>query len=616
MSDSTSNLATLELVSIQYEITRSLNANTDFRSLCRKYMETCIRRLSVKAAYLYIPRKLAGDLFTTEEVVCNDWGRISMPSITACNPEQVSAINLFFKQIFRTQPTDYVVSKQIIHQNTFYHIFAFSNQAIFVLERTDKSLPPQVINAITPAVKDLFYACRSSLQHTQMVNEVERRKQAEHQLTYIAFHDELTGLPNRTRLINELNQQIEQCSSNAFSGALIYIDLDGFRDINDSLGHHVGDDLLCQVAQRLQLICKQHEILGRFSGDEFVILCPSQLNLKIYIDEFLRQINQCFTTNYLIDKRSIDVNASIGVTYFSANSSDAYTVFMQGDLAMSKAKAATGTCAVFYQQDMEKQTRRRYLLDTDMRKALTQNDFFMVAQPQVDDNGHIIGAELLIRWNHSELGNIAPTEFIGIAEKTGFIIPLGEWIFEQACLCIKYLQALSLTKPITLAINLSAKQFYQADLIERITAIINKHQITVCNIELELTESAMLEDVDLAVDKITALKKIGFEVSIDDFGTGYSSLSYLKHLPVDKIKIDRSFVTLIDKRDDSRAIVEATMLIARTFNLDLIAEGVETEAEVNTLKALGCKAFQGYFYYKPISINDFFLLVTEQYTLK
>ncbi|MGB6137683.1 MAG: EAL domain-containing protein, partial [Shewanella sp.] len=227
-----------------------------------------------------------------------------------------------------------------------------------------------------------------------------------------------------------------------------------------------------------------------------------------------------------------------------------------------------------------------------------------------NQHGDIIGAELLIRWQHAELGFISPDEFIGIAEKSGFIIPLGEWIFEQACLCITRLQHTPLKQHIKVAINVSAKQFYQAEFIERISGLISKHKIKVSDIELELTESAMLEDIQLAVTKITALKQIGFELSIDDFGTGYSSLSYLKHLPVDKIKIDKSFVSLIDKREDSRAIVEATMLIARTFKLGLIAEGVETAAEVATLSNMGCNEFQGYYFHKPMALNDFISLLT------
>ncbi|WP_372940552.1 putative bifunctional diguanylate cyclase/phosphodiesterase [Shewanella sp.] len=610
MSNSFANLATLELVSIQYEITRSLNANADLRSLCRRYMETCIRRLSIKAAYLYIPTQMAGDLFTNTEVSHHDWGRVSMPSVTVCYPDQISAINHIFNQVLSQPATEQIETQLIEHSGTFYQLFSLSNQAIYILERNDSPLPLQVINAITPAVKDLFYACRASLQHSQVVNEVEKRKQAEQQLTYIAFHDELTGLPNRTRLINVLNQQIELCAQYDNSGALMFIDLDNFRDINDSLGHQVGDELLCQVAQRLQQICIKQEILGRFSGNAFVIVCPNQLMQQQYIDELLLHVHQCFDENYKIGNRSIDVNASIGLTYFTANSCDAYTVYMQGDLAMSKAKASTGTNSVFYQQDMEKQTRRRYLLDADMRTALAQNDFFMVAQPQVNQHGDIIGAELLIRWQHAELGFISPDEFIGIAEKSGFIIPLGEWIFEQACLCITRLQHTPLKQHIKVAINVSAKQFYQAEFIERISGLISKHKIKVSDIELELTESAMLEDIQLAVTKITALKQIGFELSIDDFGTGYSSLSYLKHLPVDKIKIDKSFVSLIDKREDSRAIVEATMLIARTFKLGLIAEGVETAAEVATLSNMGCNEFQGYYFHKPMALNDFISLLT------
>ena len=606
MAHLTSSLETLELVSIQYEITHSLNASMDIKALCRRYMETCIRRLSVKAVHLYIPKEHAEDLFEQSEISYKQWGRFSMPSRHSCLPEQVPEIKRFVDNLIKQPPPENkIVTQQFIYRQTYYHTFTLRDRAVLVIERADSALPSQIINALIPAVRDLFYVCSSSLQHAQVVNEVERRKQAEYQLKFLAFHDELTGLPNRVSIINTLNQELKVCKANLSSGALIYIDLDGFRDINDSLGHRIGDLLLRKVSERLSDCCEQEQVLSRISSDEFVIFCPSSTYSNALIDKMLKKVSFCFEPPFIIGSRSMEISASIGVTRFSHQSSSAYSIFMQSDLAMSKAKRNSGVSIEFYQSEMELEAKRRFKLDTDMRKALNHNEFSLFIQPQVDQHGVITGGEALIRWQHPELGFISPLEFIGIAEKTGFIVPLGEWVIKQACQYLEVLQQRVETQHLKIAVNLSTKQFYQSDFIDNVSRIVENATVPSTHVELELTESVMLEDTDLAVSKINHLKSLGFEISIDDFGTGYSSLSYLKHLPINTIKIDRSFVTHIEQHEDNQAIVEAIMLMARRFKLGLIAEGVERLEEVISLKEMGCDAFQGYYFYKPMPFDEF-----------
>ena len=608
MKSLTENIETLELISIQYEIAQSLNPNLDLRALCRRYMETCIRRLSAKAIHLYMPVKKAAEIFEESEITHSNWGRISMPKRSACFPEHVEEIAAYVEQYVQnydpSKAEEFFIN-HFCHGDTHYHCFTMADMAALVIEKDSQQLPEQIINALAPIVKELFFVCQLSLQHLQVVNQVERRLKAEQQLTYIAYHDELTKLPNRISLIKSLDKEIESCRQTEQTGILVYIDLDYFRDINDSLGHVIGDKLLQQVSARLKTVTIKGEILSRLSSDEFVILCPSQYQPHVRIDQLLVDINTCFAPQFNISDRSLKMNASIGVTHYSSASENAYTVLMQSDLAMSKAKKNTGVSIEFYQSDMERDARRRFMLDTDMRKAAANNEYELVIQPQVNHKGMIIGGETLMRWYHPELGTISPVEFIEIAEKTGFIIELGEWIFEQACMYVKQMQCYPVLQHLKLAINLSAKQFYQPNFVNRIKEILNHYQTPSDKIELELTESIMLEDAELTIRKINQLKRLGIEISIDDFGTGYSSLSYLKHLPIDRIKIDRSFVTNIDHRPDNAAIVEAIVMMANRFDLKLIAEGVENESEVKFLKSMGCVEYQGYYFYQPMSFADF-----------
>jgi diguanylate cyclase (GGDEF)-like protein len=494
----------------------------------------------------------------------------------------------------------------LVHANdTFYHLFSLDEDATLVVERKGSALPDTIIKALSPAAHYFYNMCQSAIRHMRVLNEVERRTQAEKRLKHIAYHDELTNLPNRVHLVNLLDHEIEQCHQSYQEGMLIYIDLDGFHDINDSLGHVIGDELLNLVAHRLGEIVQAGEVLSRLSSDEFVILCPNQYEPQARTHQILRDINQCFEKRFLIGTREIEMSASIGVAYFNALSEGAYKVLMQCNLAMSRAKAVTGVSVEYYQSDMEEKAKRRFLLDSDMRKALQTGDFELMLQPQTNHEGSIIGAECLMRWQHPDYGYISPVEFIDIAEKTGFIIPLGEWIMERACHYVVQVKDKPKNKNFRIAVNISAKQFYQANFIARTKQILAKHGVSGKDLEFEITESIMLEDVHLAIVKLEQLKKLGIEISIDDFGTGYSSLSYLKQLPLDRVKVDRSFVTDINKNTDNRTIVEAIAMMTSRFGFKLIAEGVETEEELAILLDLGCFEYQGYHFYKPMPFKNF-----------
>lgn len=607
MNSTNFNIDTLELVSIQYEIAQSLNGQLELRDFCRNYMETCLRRLSVRAVHLYLPSSDL-NLFQAHELTHLTLGRISMPKRSSCFPEQLVEIVSYMEREEQLKAGE-VNTELLLVNNVYYHCFKVASSAVLIFERIGTPLPNYVIRALTTPVSYLFNMCNSAIKHLQILEEIEQRTLVEKKLAHIAYHDELTNLPNRTALVSKLDEQIIACNEHIKQGALIYVDLDYFRDINDSLGHVIGDELLKEVAHRLQVHIPEGGLLSRISSDEFIFLCSPASQVQAQAKLLISNITSCFTENFYIDERDIKVSASIGVTYYSAQSQSAYHTLMQGDLAMSSAKKRTGVSVEFYQADMENKAQRRFMLDTDMRSAIARNEFFLVLQPQVDSTGRIIGAECLMRWLHPKLGYISPIEFIEIAEKTGFIIELGDWIIEQACSFVKQLQLKKSTQNIRIAINLSAKQFYQVNFIKRIEEIIHRHSIPAGSLEIELTESVMLENVDLAINKMCQLTALGIETSIDDFGTGYSSLSYLKQLPIDKIKVDRSFVTQIHNNSDNRTIVEAIVLMARGFNLKLIAEGVENKKELDVLNEIGCHEYQGFYFYKPMMFDELILQI-------
>lgn len=440
--------------------------------------------------------------------------------------------------------------------------------------------------------------------------EIERTQREEH-IKYLAYYDTLTGLPNRELLMDRLHQGIAQASRNQSQLALMLLDLDHFKSVNDTLGHPVGDQLLTQVAHRLSDCVREGDTVARLGGDEFVILLPSLpatseagIDVRIVADKIRRTISD----TYSIEGHDLSTSASIGIAFYPADGETTHTLFKHADMAMYQAKGAGRDNYRFFSRVMNEAAIERLEIESELRQALSKNQFQLLFQPKVDIiHNRIVGAEALLRWQHPELGMIPPEKFIPISEDTGQIISIGHWVFEQACRAAVELWCSKKDRGDiqTMSVNVSPRQFRYPDFVAQVKTIIETTGVDPNCIEIEVTENLLIHDYDEVRSKLEELKAIGLHISIDDFGTGYSSLRYLQQLPVDIVKIDHSFVCNIDTEPANAAIVEAIIAMATRLGLDIIAEGVETRSQLAYLRVQGCTICQGFYFSKPLSQTAF-----------
>ncbi len=434
--------------------------------------------------------------------------------------------------------------------------------------------------------------------------EITERKNHESHIEYLATHDSLTGLANRTLLSDRLAQAIRQARRNSTRLALMFLDLDRFKNVNDSLGHAIGDLLLKAVADRLAGLVRSEDSLARLGGDEFVILLAGVQDPQ-NVGQIAAKIVEAFNTPFQIEGHQLYVSTSIGATVFPDDSEDIQSLLRNADTAMYRAKEASGNTFHFYSQEMSVRAIERSELEAALRQAIRDNEFELYYQPKVClSSGKMIGAEALLRWNHPTLGMVYPNRFIPLAEETGLIVAIGAWVLQQACSENKNWQAAGLP-PLCISVNLSVRQFRQPDLVDMIAATLLETRLDAGYLELELTESLVMGNAEQFIERLQALKAMGVQLSIDDFGTGYSSLVYLKRFPIDTLKIDREFIRDIATDPDDAAITRAIISLGHSMNLNVIAEGVETIAQLDYLTQHGCDQMQGYYFSKPLSRQDF-----------
>lgn len=438
--------------------------------------------------------------------------------------------------------------------------------------------------------------------------DITERKAAEEKIQHLAFYDPLTHLPNRHFLMDRLKHALTSSVRIGRAGALLLIDMDNFKSLNDSLGHHVGDLFLQQTAQRLTSCVRDDDTVARLGGDEFVILLENlseqpleaAAQTEVIGEKIITSLNQL----YQLETREYHGTASIGATLFTGNALATEELLKQADIAMYEAKKAGRNTVRFFDQKMQASITSRFSLEGELHKALGNHEFQLYYQIQVDNFHHALGAEVLIRWIHPLRGMVPPLQFIPLAEETGLILPIGQWVLEAACAQLKVWQQDALTRNLVLAVNVSAKQFRQADFIAQVQAAVQHHAIDPKLLKLELTESMLVEDIESIIATMNNLKEAGIQFSMDDFGTGYSSLQYLKNLPLNQLKIDMSFVRDMAV-DSDNSIVQTIIAIARSLKLDVIAEGVETEQQRQLLASYGCHHYQGYLFGKPVPIEQF-----------
>lgn len=439
--------------------------------------------------------------------------------------------------------------------------------------------------------------------------DISGRKAAEDEARYLAFYDALTQLPNRRLLVDRLQQVLVNGARSGLTTAVLFVDLDNFKTLNDTRGHEVGDLLLKDVAQRLRSCVREQDTVARLGGDEFVVVLQNlssdapeaAAQARTLGELILAQLRQ----PYELAGHEHHFTASIGVTLLNHQRDSVDEVLKQADMAMYRAKDDGRNTLRFFDPDMQQAVNRRALLETELHNGLRRAQFLLLYQPQVDSQGRVTGAEALVRWQHPVQGMVPPSEFIPLAEESGLILPLGQWVMEAALRQQARWQQDPLFAHLSLAINVSARQFLQDDFVAQVLALVQQTGANPAQIKLELTESLLLDNVDSVIATMRALKAHGLGFSLDDFGTGYSSLSYLKRLPLDQIKIDQGFVrdVLLDASD--AAIARSIIALAGSLGLSVIAEGVETTAHHQFLLAHGCQAFQGYLFGRPLTLEDF-----------
>ena len=439
---------------------------------------------------------------------------------------------------------------------------------------------------------------------TGFMRDISERKQAEQEIRNLAFFDALTGLPNRRLLIDRLQQAFATSSRSRNYGAVLFIDLDNFKSLNDSRGHDMGDLLLIEVARRLRQCVRAEDTVSRLGGDEFVVVLE---DLSTELEQAISQakavsdkISEVINQPYALQDVEHHHSCSIGIGFFCGNDMPVDELMKRSDTAMYQAKAAGRNTMRIYDPAMQATLEKRIELEAQLRVALQHRQLHLCYQVQVDEHKRVFGAEILLRWDHPKYGLMLPSEFIPVAEESGLIIPIGHWVLQSACEQIHRWQTDVPPKPIQLAVNVSARQFRHPDFVHEVTTLLDRTGANPALLKLELTESVVLDNIDDAVAKMNALRALGVRFSMDDFGTGYSSLAYLKLLPLTQVKIDQSFVRDIAVDPNDAAIVKTIIGMSQSLGLDVIAEGVEKEAQFTLLKAYGCRKFQGYLFSKPL----------------
>jgi len=450
--------------------------------------------------------------------------------------------------------------------------------------------------------------------YVAVFNDIIELKQKESEIQYRAYHDPLTTLPNRELFNDRLKLEINRASRSGLKLGVMFLDLDNFKDINDSLGHVVGDYLLQHVARRLLKCVRDVDTVARIGGDEFTILLP-QISDPKEIVLVIQRILNIFKEPFTVQEHELYSTASIGISIFPTDGSDSIELLKHADLAMYHAKDHGKNSYVFFAHDMNVQIKKRLKLENQLRRAVKKNQFLLHYQPLVDmKTGYTVGVEALVRWNHPALGIVAPNDFIPLAEETGAIFRLGDWILETSCKQTLIWQRKGLS-PIFTSVNVSSRQFFRKDFLENLKNILENVGLDTSSLTLQITENSIMRNRDEIIQVMNSLKEIGIKLSIDDFGVGYSSLNYLKCFPLDTLKIDQSFIYDIPKDHNSMAITKSIITLAKNLNLKVLAEGVENKEQLKFLQDNDCDLMQGYYFSPPVTPDEILHIIKSKRNL-
>lgn len=446
-------------------------------------------------------------------------------------------------------------------------------------------------------------------QFVGVQRDITEHKLSAEKIEHLAFFDYLTDLPNRRLLMDRLNHAFTSSQRSGREGAVLFIDLDNFKDVNDTLGHNIGDLLIQQIGIRLESCIRKGDTIARLGGDEFVLVLEALSKQRFEAAKQVHTLGEKILTvlnqPYHLLENEYHRTCSIGVVLFSDHEHTAEELLKRADIALYRSKNAGRNMLTFFNQEMQRVLNERVTIEREMYAAIESQQFVLHYQIQVDSDHRILGAEALIRWMHPTRGLLSPDQFIPLAEERGLMLPIGKWVLDKACSQLKVWGHDALTRDLVLSVNVSAQEFRQADFVDQIKELLKRHAINPKLLKLELTEGLLLKSVEETILLMQTLKEVGVSFSLDDFGTGYSSLQYLKKLPIDQIKIDQSFVRDIVADSSDKAIVRTIIVMAKSLGITVIAEGVETEEQRQFLLDSGCTQYQGYLFGKPMPIEQF-----------
>ncbi|MGZ5025852.1 MAG: putative bifunctional diguanylate cyclase/phosphodiesterase [Methylobacter sp.] len=486
------------------------------------------------------------------------------------------------------------------------------NGEIFPTWVNISAVPNRAVSAMASGITPLPESILSNniSHYVAVFTEITELKLSEERLNYLAHHDPLTGLPNRLLFHDRLERAVLQAQRNKCMVAVMFLDLDRFKAINDTLGHVIGDELLVAVAERLKRCAREIDTIARLGGDEFAVII-TQITQEEDVGQIAKKIIQTLSSVYSVGGYEVFITASIGINLYPGIDNDRSKLLENADVAMYHAKQYGRNNYKFYSADMNAVAFERLMLETNLRRALERQEFRLYYQPQIDmQSGVVNGVEALIRWQHPDLGLVSPIEFIPLLEETGLIIPVGEWVIRTACGQIReWLDAGF--PPLTMAVNLSARQFRQPNLVEMIEQMLLEFTIPPELLELELTESVLMDNMEETVETLRKLKLLGLKIAIDDFGTGVSSLGYLKHFPIDTLKISHDFVLNLPADSADASIASAVIGLARNMQLSSVAEGVENQGQMDFLRGQDCERIQGFLFSRPIPSDQMTTLLTN-----
>lgn len=605
----------LQIISIQHELAMAIGNGLNLNEMLQSFMRVSIARLDLSSAHLFLfcDDNKEPIHFVGEPASGQLSHHVSIPVQFLGKPW---AENATLSQIVRKHLEKNNFLSVTHYNEKAYQIFSIPEHGVIVFESIVE-IEPTIQKSLQPILKKFALSCYACLVHQSLEKEMAARRGAEDTIAYQAAHDELTQLYNRRTLTENLKKSIAYCQENNKFGALIFIDLNQFKSINDVMGHDVGDKILKEVANRLTGITRGKDTVARFGGDEFIILLPDLGDFEQVAEQVVNRtavrILDVIEEPFVVGDLVYSVSCSMGFEIFPVADKSSYDVIKNADLAMYEAKNLRQRVALRYRSSMSEKLNLRSAYVSELKNALKNNEFLLYYQPQYDFDHQIIGAEALLRWNNPKRMDESPDIYIPIAEDSELILAIGDWVLHESCRQLKELQEQGLPESFRkLSINVSAKQLGQENFFENICRAIKTSGVNAGQMTIEITENVLISRIHDAMAVIAQLSDIGVDCAIDDFGTGYSSLTYLHRLPSSLIKIDRNFVRDIHKDSDNRSIAKMIIALGENLDMDILAEGVESAEELQCLKDLGCHQYQGFYFSHPLPFNQFMALVKSR----